>query len=97
MLKLYGTKGVHVINPRPEFFETTKVKSNKGTRFISPSQKAEELGNDIYGRSFRGHILECDGKIISNTVENRSLNDSRPASRTIKHAPDLSAALRFSR
>lgn len=73
LLKLYGSSGSRLINLNRDFFSKTEIGYKKSKNFITPSEKATQMGLDLYGRSYRGHILEKDGEIVSNTLENREV------------------------
>ncbi len=77
ILKIYGSKNSRVINIHREFFDTVKVKANRGLVTIGPKEKAEQLGNDLYGRDLRGIILERDGKTILNTLDREPMESKK--------------------
>lgn len=73
-LKVYGEGTFRTIQLHKDFFLPTKVRVGKVQKSITPSEKAEQIGNDIYGRKYKGHVLEENGEVISNTLENRGVN-----------------------
>lgn len=77
-LKVYGRNTFVNINVDKSFFETTEVKEGRLTKRVTPIDKADAIGMDHFGsRGYRGHVLEQDGKIISNTLGNRLLRTNR--------------------
>lgn len=72
-LTLHGRDSIKIVNPHKEFFNDTKVKIGKTNKTITltPTQKADQLGNDFYGKSYIGHVLVNGDQVISNTLENR--------------------------
>lgn len=76
ILKIYSRTSERITNLNRQFFQDTTVRTSSGTKVLTPQAKAEQLGRDTYGHNYRGHILERDGEVISNTLENREVENS---------------------
>lgn len=71
LLKIYGSNSNRIIKLHPQFF-TTQVEKRMGkTIKITPFKKALDLSKDLLGKNYRGHILEENGVVIENVLENR--------------------------
>ncbi len=102
LLKLYSDDSLRTVNVNKTFFDDVKVRTGKVLRTITPSDKAEDMGKDLFGRKFKGHILENDGKVVSNTLENRDSNPPNDSkffnnSKESKRPSGTSTVLRFNK
>lgn len=69
LLRVYGESKIQIINLNASFFNNYENRRGGKTQIITPKEKALQLGKQLFGNAYRGHILEFDGEIIQNTVE----------------------------
>lgn len=74
LLKIFGYQGVKVIKLESTFFKApyeTKYRKGKAIS-MTPKQKAEDIAQDMFGSRYKGFVLEQNGNVICNTLENRN-------------------------
>lgn len=81
MITIFGTTCNKVVNPTNDFYEPTKVKNKNGHEILTMEDKANQMGEDYFGKNYRGFIIQHDGKTIENIIKDRKnlsfLNENR--------------------
>lgn len=86
MLTIFGTTCNKVINPTDDFYEKTKVKNKKGHEILTMEDKATQIGEDYFGKDYRGFQIQHNGVTVENIIKDRKslsfLNEHNVKNRT---------------